>query len=52
MAGAIYFSKIDLARVPIAEEDKEKTAFHTQSGLWEFNRMPFGLRGHRPPFAG
>jgi hypothetical protein len=26
------------------DEDVEKTAFRTQGGLWQFKRMPFGLR--------
>ena len=26
------------------EEDKEKTAFRSHRGLWQFKRMPFGLR--------
>ncbi len=30
-------------QIPIAEEDKEKTAFVTHKGLFEFNVMPFGL---------
>jgi hypothetical protein len=29
--------------IPIAEKDKHKTAFASQSGLWEWNSMPFGL---------
>ena len=29
--------------VPVAEEDKNKTAFVTQKGLWKFNKMFFGL---------
>ena len=29
--------------MPVAEEDKKKTAFVTQKGLWQFNKMPFGL---------
>ena len=31
-------------QIPVEPEDCQKTAFATQSGLYEFTRMPFGLK--------
>ncbi|KRH93508.1 pol polyprotein [Pseudoloma neurophilia] len=47
LAQARFFSTLDATsgyyQIPIAEEDKEKTAFSWKGNLYEFNRMPFGL---------
>lgn len=47
LSGAKWFSTMDLAsgynQVPVTEKDRPKTAFCTPFGLFEFNRMPFGL---------
>lgn len=49
LQGSEYFSSIDLSnayyQVEVNEADKEKTAFATRRGQFEFNRMPFGLSG-------
>ena len=47
LAGSALFTTLDLAsgywQVEIEEGDKEKTAFSTEKGHFEFNVMPFGL---------
>lgn len=47
LAGHQFYTTLDLAsgyyQIPIREEDKQKTAFVTPDGHFEFNRMPFGL---------
>ena len=45
--GAKIFSSLDLAngywQIPVHADDRHKTAFITQKGLYEWNVMPFGL---------
>ncbi|MES9880251.1 MAG: RNase H-like domain-containing protein [Sedimenticola sp.] len=49
LAGSKYFSTLDLAsgywQVELDPKDREKSAFVTPYGLYEFNVMPFGLSG-------
>jgi hypothetical protein len=48
LSGCTVFSKIDLRKgywqVPVRMEDRKKTAVITPFGLFQFKRMPFGLR--------
>ena len=47
LEGARYFSILDMQagywQVGLEDKDKEKTAFITGDGLYQFNVMPFGL---------
>ena len=46
--GSTHFAKFDLYKgfwqIPLAEESKERTAFTTPMGLFEFNVLPMGLK--------
>ena len=47
LAGSKWFSTLDMKcgywQVNLEESDREKTAFSTGCGLWQFTVMPFGL---------
>ncbi|KAL5506420.1 hypothetical protein EMCRGX_G008052 [Ephydatia muelleri] len=49
LGGVSYITTMDLThgywQVPVSPDDKHKTAFAAPSGLFQFTRMPFGLKG-------
>lgn len=54
LSGACWFSTMDLSsgywQVELEPNDKEKTAFNTGSGLYQFKVMPMGLTNAPPTF--
>ncbi|CAF1437902.1 unnamed protein product [Adineta ricciae] len=54
LGGHSWFTKLDLKsgyyQIPIQQSDKEKTAFVTQDGLYQFEVLPMGLMNAPPTF--
>ena len=54
LAGKRWFTIMDLRwgfwQIPIKEDHKHYTAFCTPHGLFEYNKLPFGLRNSPPTF--
>ena len=48
LGSANYISKLDLTKgywqIPLSQESRDKTAFRTPHGLYEFTVLPFGLK--------
>jgi len=55
MGSANYISLFDAKsgywQIPVAEEDKWKTAFVTHDGLYEWTRMPIRVKKRRGYFC-
>ncbi len=47
VGNAKYFTKLDLTKeywqIPLAQQDKDKGAFITAQGLYQFKVLPFGM---------
>ena len=56
LSGAQWFSHLDLLRgywqIDVAEKDREKTAFATPDGLYQFRKLSFGLTDAPACFKG
>ena len=54
LSKAKFFSAFDLSsgfwQIPLEEDSKKYTAFSTQEGHFEFNRLPFGLKNSPSTF--
>ena len=43
LGDAKFFTTLDLGSVPLRKQDREKTGFSCELGLFQWKRMPFGL---------